>query len=124
LDRVPQPDGAPAVLTWPELMTLAAEEFIRRFLLHVLPKGFQRIRQYGFLGCRCRADKLARCRDLLGVPATITPAVVKDWRTQYEEWTGESLDRCPACQQGHMVRLSLFLPGQDWHVATAAIDSS
>jgi hypothetical protein len=50
-------------------MTLDAEEFIRRFLLHVLPAGFQRIRYYGFLGNRYRKEKLARCRQLLGMPA-------------------------------------------------------
>ena len=46
-------------------MTLAAEEFIRRFLIHVLPDGFHRIRYYGFLGNCHRARKLALCRDLL-----------------------------------------------------------
>ena len=48
-------------------MTLEADEFIRRFLLHVLPDGFQRIRHYGFLGHRYRQAKLALCRQLLGV---------------------------------------------------------
>jgi hypothetical protein len=46
-------------------MTLEAEEFIRRFLLHVLPEGFQRIRYYGFLANRYRKQKLAHCRELL-----------------------------------------------------------
>ena len=50
-------------------MTLAAGEFIRRFLLHVLPEGFQRIRYYGFLCNRYREQKLARCRELLGASA-------------------------------------------------------
>ena len=49
-------------------MTLAADEFIRRFLLHVLPEGFQRIRYYGFLANRYREQKLARCRQLLAMP--------------------------------------------------------
>ena len=48
-------------------MTLSAEEFIRRFLLHALPDGFQRIRYYGFLGNRYRQQKLAQCRELLGM---------------------------------------------------------
>jgi hypothetical protein len=52
-------------------MTLSADEFIRRFLLHVLPDGFQRIRYYGFLGNRYRREKLEQCRRLLGMP---TPA--------------------------------------------------
>lgn len=56
-------------------MTLEAEEFIRRFLLHVLPDGFQRIRYYGFLGNRYREQKLARCRQLLGMPTCEAPAL-------------------------------------------------
>ena len=46
-------------------MTLDADEFIRRFLLHTLPDGFHRIRHYGFLANGHRADKLALCRRLL-----------------------------------------------------------
>jgi hypothetical protein len=53
----------------PKTMSLEAAEFIRRFLLHVLPAGFQRIRYYGLLGNRHRKEKLARCRHLLGMPA-------------------------------------------------------
>src|SRR6266446_6800659 len=52
-----------------KVMTLAADEFIRRFLLHALPDGFHRIRHYGFLANRHRADKLALCRRLLAAPA-------------------------------------------------------
>ena len=52
-------------------MTLQAEEFIRRFLLDVLPGGFQRIRYYGFLANPYREQKLARCRELLGMPGWI-----------------------------------------------------
>jgi hypothetical protein len=48
-----------------KLMTLSADEFLRRFLLHVLPEGFQRIRHYGLFSNRHRADNLARCRELL-----------------------------------------------------------
>jgi len=54
-----------------KLMTLAADEFIRRFLLHTLPDGFHRIRHYGFLANRQRAAKLARCRRLLDAPSLI-----------------------------------------------------
>jgi hypothetical protein len=107
-----------------KVMTLAAEEFIRRFLHHVLPKGFQRIRHYGFLSSRAHAVKLARCREVLGVAADASVIVTKDWRTRYQEVTGESLDCCPACHQGHMVHVSILLPGQEWHTSVAAIDSS
>jgi hypothetical protein len=46
-------------------MTLAAEEFIRRFLLHVLPRGLVRIRYYGWMANRCRRERIAQCRALL-----------------------------------------------------------
>jgi Putative transposase len=46
-------------------MRLAAEEFIRRFLLHVLPKGLVRIRHYGWMANRCRGERAALCRALL-----------------------------------------------------------
>jgi hypothetical protein len=73
-------------------MTLSADEFIRRFLLHVLPDGFQRIRYYGFLGNRYRQQKLEQCRRLLGmsVPAERSNALPaeKDYRDRYEELTG------------------------------------
>jgi hypothetical protein len=55
-----------------KVMTLAADEFIRRFLLHVLPDGFHRIRYYGFLGNRYRQEKLERCRHLLGMASPVT----------------------------------------------------
>jgi len=48
-------------------MSLSSDEFIRRFLMHVLPSGFHRIRYYGFLGNRYRNQKLAECRRLLGM---------------------------------------------------------
>jgi hypothetical protein len=91
-------------------MTLSAEEFIRRFLLHVLPAGFQRIRYYGFLANRYRAQKLAHCRDLLGMHAP-EPAISKasnDYRDRYEELTGSSLWKCPVCHQGRMLMVEIL----------------
>jgi hypothetical protein len=87
-------------------MTLAADEFIRRFLLHVLPAGFHRIRYDGFLGNRDRHEKLARCRHLLGMtPPHVPPSestLPKDYRDRYEDLTGRSLRDCPVCHQGRM----------------------
>jgi hypothetical protein len=51
-----------------KLMTLATDEFIRRFLIHVLPRGFHRIRHYGLLARAACADNIARARELLAVP--------------------------------------------------------
>ena len=91
-------------------MTLEAEEFIRRFLLHVLPDGFQRIRYYGLLGNRYREEKLARCRQLLGMSANLLPAEEsKDYRERYEELTGCSLRECPFCHHGRMVIVAILL---------------
>jgi hypothetical protein len=58
-----------------KILTLEATEFIRRFLLHILPRGFVRIRQFGFLANRARGKKLALCRVLLGASATAKTVV-------------------------------------------------
>ena len=86
---------------------------MRRFLLHVLPSGFQRIRHYGLLANRHRAANLARCRQLLGAPAPAVklPDASVDYRDRYEQLTGKSLRVCPKCGRGHMVRIETFLPG-------------
>ena len=86
-------------------MTLAAGEFIRRVLLHVLPAGFHRIRYDGVLGHRHRKDKLARCRQLLGTSAPTPPAsiVPADYRDRYQALTGISLRICPVCHDGQMI---------------------
>jgi hypothetical protein len=52
-----------------KVMTLATGEFIRRFLIHVLPQGFHRIRHYGLLASGTRADNIGRARELLNSPA-------------------------------------------------------
>ncbi len=96
-------------------MTLTADEFIRRFLLHVLPDGFHRIRYYGFLGNRSRQEKLARCQSLLGMaPLETAPAdagPLPDYRDRYEALTGVSLRECPACHQGRMLLVEVLAPG-------------
>jgi len=88
-----------------KVMTLAADEFIRRFLLHVLPEGFHRIRYYGLLGNRYRKQKLARCRELLGMTVCETEHdyAETDYRRRCEELSGHSLTQCPICRQGRMV---------------------
>lgn len=82
-------------------MTLDAVEFLRRFLLHVLPKGFTRIRHYGLLANRIRATKLKRCRYLLG------QATTPEWETELrEERSHSEQDLCPRCKIGHMLRMT------------------
>jgi hypothetical protein len=91
-------------------MRLEAEEFIRRFLLHVLPEGFQRIRYYGFLANRYREQKLAHCRELLGMPSCEPSAseAAKDYPERYKELTGCSLRECPVCHQGRMLVIEIL----------------
>jgi hypothetical protein len=81
------------------IMTLSADEFIRRFLLHVLPRGFHRIRHYGLLAGAARKANLARARDLLDVAPEPEAQAVED-----------ALDPRPACPccGGHMVIIETF----------------
>ena len=94
-------------------MPLSGNEFIRRFLLHVLPDGFQRIRYYGFLGNRHRKEKLQHCRQLLAmVPLEDTPAepTGEDYRDRYQALTGASLWECPVCHRGRMIVIGVIDP--------------
>jgi hypothetical protein len=107
-------------------MTLSAGEFIRRFLLHVLPNGFRRIRYYGFLGNRHREERLALCRRLLGMqvaePDTAGSSLETDYLDRYEDLTGRSLRQCPQCGRGSMVVVQI-LP-RFCATSPAIIDSS
>jgi len=80
-----------------KVMRLTADEFIRRFLLHVLPKRFVRIRHYGLLAGRNVGTKLAHCRQLLGVPDVEQP-VERAWLDKLRQWTEQDGSRCPRCQ--------------------------
>jgi hypothetical protein len=96
-----------------KIMTLAPEEFIRRFLLHILPESFQHIRHCGFLANRYRETKLATCRRLLGasLPTVQASGGEEDYRDRYERLTGASLRDCPLCGRGHMVAIETFPAG-------------
>jgi hypothetical protein len=81
-----------------KVMQLHAEEFIRRFLLHVLPKRFVRIRHYGLMAGRNVGTKLARCRQLLTGASEPASSPSKTWIDRLREWTGEDPLCCPRCQ--------------------------
>jgi hypothetical protein len=87
-----------------KMMTLKAVEFIRRFLLHVLPAGFVRIRHYGFLANRVCREKLALCRALLGVETMPEPAASEPpfESTEIIEEV-PAANTCPSCGVGRMV---------------------
>ena len=92
-----------------DIMTLEVEEFIRRFLLHVLPKGFMRIRHYGLLGNRCRTSHLAACRHLLELPEPL-PRPPESVAVLMHRLTGRDIDRCPQCHQGHLEVIMTIAP--------------
>jgi len=91
-------------------MTLQAEEFICRFLLHVLPSGFMRIRYFGFLSNRHRTEKLKLCRKLLHVHQPAVKSTIVDWKERYESLTGKPVDLCPFCHKGHLIPIRNLSP--------------
>jgi putative transposase len=99
------------------VMTLEASEFMRRFLLHVLPRGFQRLRHYGYLSNRQRAEKLERCRRLLGVGRARDEELAPAATAPEEAVDGERLAPCPECHRGRMRRIEVV-------AATAAAAAS
>jgi hypothetical protein len=105
-------------------MTLDADEFIRRFLIHVLPDGFHCIRHYGLFANANRADNIALARRLLGVP---DPAPFSGESDGVEhphddpEWNA-----CPCCG-GRMIIIETFEPGsqpRQWPIPSSGLDSS
>ena len=102
-------------------MTLPAEEFLRRFLLHVLPGGFVRIRHFGLLANRGRAAKLARCRELLTAVPPEAPPAPDTVAALMLRLTGVDLTRCPVCRQGHLRLGAVFEPGA---LPVPALDTS
>jgi Putative transposase/Transposase zinc-binding domain len=82
---------------------LNAHEFIRRFLLHVLPSGFMRIRHFGFLANRSKKHALSHCRQLLGVSAPAANLAPKSALELMRELTGVDLSRCPYCHRGTLI---------------------
>jgi hypothetical protein len=90
-----------------QTMTLDADAFLRRFLWHVLPRGFMRLRHYGFLANRHKARTLHRCRELLGQPAEPPPRRPKSVGQWRQEVRGIDLTQCPHCGARPLLRLPL-----------------
>ncbi len=92
-----------------KVMTLETDEFLRRFLLHVVPRGFMRIRHFGLLANRTRRDTLPRCRALLGQPPPET-APPESVAQLLHRLVGLDFARCPVCGEGHMQITVLVVP--------------
>jgi hypothetical protein len=101
-----------------KLMTLDAVQFLKRFLLHVLPRHLVRIRHYGLLGNPVRRERIARCRELLGRPAEVPSAAIllrepnkeETWLELLFRLTGKDLSVCPRCREGKMYIAERILP--------------
>jgi hypothetical protein len=93
-------------------MTLKADEFIRRFLLHVLPPRYVRIRHFGLLANRKRKKTIALCRQILEDAQTLTQqnGRKETWQEQLFRICGLDVTLCPVCQKGRMYRVALLLP--------------
>jgi hypothetical protein len=103
------------------LMTITATEFLRRFLLHALPKNFVRIRHYGFLANRCRKEKIATCRRLL--EALDVQTVESTSESQAAE-PPPTVHKCPRCEQGTLVRILVIEPGRPPPAAVLTFDQA
>lgn len=89
-------------------MTLKAEEFIRRFLLHVLPKGFCKIRYFGIFSSRNRKALLDRCRKTISHTPTKSRFEGLNWKEILFMVTGKNLSLCPICKTGKMENVFVF----------------
>jgi hypothetical protein len=120
-DRLVKLEGNRVTFRWRDsadnnkikLLTLEAFEFIRRFLLHVLPEQFVKIRYYGILSHRSRKGKLLRCKKLLGVliPEKSKQVLKETWQDLMTRITGIDPRVCPYCGKGKMIQKGTLLPG-------------
>lgn len=107
-----------------KILKLPVCEFIRRFLLHVLPKNFMRIRHYGLLANRARQHKIPICRNLLNATAPAAPPEKESLETRIERLLGIDVLSCPHCKTGRMHKVSLLDPGQAPSLTVPVMDSS
>jgi len=106
----------------PKRMTLHAREFIRRFLLHVLPEGFVRIRHFGFMSNRCKKQDIQQIRELTDASDCVMEKTEKNTQELMLELTGMDITICPCCKSGSMKVISLIAPM--WDSVREYMDSS
>lgn len=97
-----------------KIMSLDADEFIRRFLMHVLPAGFMKIRYFGILASRNKKHTLSRCRSIKGLKTNRQED--KDDSLTWQDWffkvTGVDIACCPKCKKGRMLTLETIKPAR------------
>ncbi len=105
-------------------MTLDAEEFIGRFMLHILPRGFVRIRQFGFLANRHRTEKLDQARELLHAETLPTTDEPETWEDLLQRLTGKDPTLCPECREGRLITIKILPPEPQVISSVEGINSS
>ena len=85
--------------------------FMRRFLLHVVPYRFVRIRYYGILSHRNKRKTIATCREFYNV-ATLPEQISPDWRDIFLKKTGRGPPQCPVCKKGRLVVMEILVPAR------------
>jgi hypothetical protein len=107
-----------------QVMELSAVEFLRRFLLHVLPTGFVRIRHFGLFANRSRRDKLQHCRELHGKTPSEPERPRETVEAMIRRLTGLDLCVCPVCHEGRMTIAATLAPGDPPPPNVAVLDTS
>jgi hypothetical protein len=106
-------------------MTLTADEFIRRFLLHILPDDFMKVHYFGFLANRCKKEDLALCRQLLCLSPELPQTKKKTCHELMLELTGVDIGLCPCCKKGRMkIVRELPMPHRNYPNKPIVLDSS
>ena len=95
------------------VVKLPATEFLGRFLQHVVPPGYTRIRHFGILGSRNKTEKLAKVRELLGVEQSESNPENRGWKEALQDISGIDVTRCPQCKKGVMQTIRELPEGCD-----------
>jgi len=101
-----------------KVMQLESREFIRRFLQHVLPDGFMRIRHYGFLANRCRRQRLTAIRDALNTPQATVSTARNTITAEPAQAHTQPICPCPKCKQGRLIVIATLAPERRTEAST------
>jgi len=108
-----------------KLMSLDVKEFMRRFLLHILPHRFVKIRFYGLLSNNQKKEKLKRCRKLLCVEEKPKNDTTEEtWQDLFFNITGIDITRCPHCGKGHLIEKDVITVNDSYKTVNFKVDSS
>ena len=104
-------------------ITMNAQEFIRRFLLHVLPDGYKKIRHFGFLASRCKKQNLAKCRQIMGMSEDLPEHQPETFQEKMLRLTAIDITMCPKCKNGQMQKVKKLIAAWKLHLKKITINS-